>query len=76
MNKNYIKIIEQEYDENMSATGEAKETIIIKLTAERGKRIREKSSGITGSSVECPAENENNYEEIDDPKYAEAVNSI
>ena len=50
MIKNYIKITEQEYNENMQATSE----------------VREKASGVTGSSVECPAENENDYEEIDD----------
>ena len=76
MIKNYIKITEQECNENMQATSEVREITVVKLIAEKGKRIREKSSGVTGSSVECPAENENDYEEIDDPKYAEAVNSI
>lgn len=71
MIKNYIKITEQEYNENMQATSEVREITVVKLIAEKGKRIREKSSGVTGSSVECPAENENDYEEIDNPKYAE-----
>lgn len=66
MIKNYIKITEQEYNENMQATSEVREITVVKLIAEKGKRIREKASGVTGSSVECPAENENDYEEIDD----------
>ena len=63
MKKEYRKIIEIEYNENMEEIGQ-KEKMYISLIADEGKRIKEKSTGITGTRVDCPVENESDYEEV------------
>lgn len=77
MRKEYTKLTRQIFDENMNATGDIEEVILISLIADTGKRIREKSTGITGTRVDIGTDgSEDNYEEVDDPNFIEVIEAI
>lgn len=53
-------------DENLKPTGEKKKIEVVSLIAEEGKRIKQLSTGITGTRVDMSAEDsEENYTEIE-----------
>lgn len=69
----YTKILERKYDENMQPVGEPEEVVITHLKADEGKRIKQKSTGITGTAVDvAPPDTAENYEEVDDTNYTGA----
>lgn len=77
MKKEYAKSTFQKFDENMNPSGEVEEFIIVSLIPEKGKLIREKSTGIMGTRVDIGAgDSEDNYEEVDDPKYVEVMEAL
>lgn len=78
MKKEYVKITRQVYNETMQPIGKAEETSFTSLIAEKGKVFHNKKIGFTGGTrVDIGSDDrEENYEEIDDPKYAEVIDTI
>lgn len=77
MRKEFIKLTRQIFNENMEATSNVEEVIITSLIADVGKKIRCKVDGILCTGVDIGTEDsEENYEEVDDPKYTEVIAAI
>ena len=77
MKKEYTKFTSQSLDENMNPTGELEEIIVTSLIADKGKLIKQLSTGVTGTRVDIgSSDSEDNYEEVDDPKYIEVIETI
>lgn len=77
MKKEYTKFTSQSLDENMNPTGELEEIIVTSLIAGKGKLIKQLSTGVTGTRVDIgSSDSEDNYEEVDDPKYIEVIETI
>ncbi|MEY8367527.1 hypothetical protein AALA24_02050 [Anaerovoracaceae bacterium 42-11] len=55
---------------------QTEENTFVSLIADKGKRIREKATGITGTRVDVGNGNESDYEEIDDPNIQSAIDAI
>lgn len=77
MTKEYSKLTRQIYDENMEPIGEVEEVILTSLIADAGKKIKQLSTGILGTRVDIGNDDsEDNYEEVDDPKFVEVIDAI
>lgn len=77
MKKEYAKLTHQIFDENMNPLGEIEETTVTSLIADEGKKIKQISTGILGTRVDIGSgDSEENYEEVDDPKYVEVISAI
>ena len=77
MRKEYTKLTRQIFDENMNPTGEVEEIIFTSLIADTGKKIKSLETGIMGTRVDIGSDDsEDNYEEVDDPKYTEVIAAI
>ena len=76
MRKEYTKLTREVYSENMEPTGEVEEMTITSLVADTGKVFKCLSDGFVGGTrVDLGTEDsEENYVEIDDPKYLERQN--
>lgn len=73
MKKEYTKLTRKVYNENMELTGEVEEMTITSLVADKGKVFRCLTDGFVGGTrIDIGTEDsEENYEEVDDPKYLE-----
>ena len=78
MKKEYRKITNQTYNEEMQPIGEPDEMIITSLIADTGKVFHHKQTGFTGGTrIDLgTGDSEENYEEIDDPKFTEVIDVI
>lgn len=77
MKREYVKITNQSFDENMNPIAEIEETIYVSLIADTGKKILQKSTGIMGTRVDVGyGDSEDNYEEVDDPVFTEVIDAI
>lgn len=73
MKKEYTKLTREVFDENMEPAGEVEEMTITSLIADEGKVFRCLGDGFVGGTrIDLGThDSEENYEEVDDPKYAE-----
>lgn len=77
MKKEYTKLTNQSFDEEMNPIGELEEVTVISLIADKGKLIKQVSTGITGIRVDIGTnDSEDNYEEVDDSDYIKVVEDI
>ena len=78
MRREYTKTTTQVFDEEMQPIGEMEEVTMVSLIADSGKIFRCKSTGFLGGTRIDLAYREDieNYEEIENPTYAEVVNEI
>lgn len=78
MKKEYTKLTVQKVDENGQPAGELEETIITDLIADEGKIFHCLTTGFTGGTrITLGSEDsEENYTEVDDPKYIEVIDAI
>ena len=78
MRKEYTKLTRQIFDENMNPTGEVEEVILTSLIADTGKIFHCKTTGFTGGvRIDIgTGDSEDNYEEVDDPKFVEVIDAL
>lgn len=78
MRKEYTKYTSQALNENMEPAGELEEVLVMGLWADTGMKIRNKTTGLLASGVEFTIgkDSEENYEEVEDPNYAEVIAAI
>ncbi len=78
MRKEYTKMTRQLFDENMNPTSEVEEAIFTSLIADTGKIFHCKTTGFTGGTrIDLGTEDsEENYVEVDDPKFVEVIDAI
>ena len=78
MRKEYTKLTRQLFDENMNPTGEVEEIIFTSLIVDTGKIFHCLTTGFTGGTrIDLGNEDsEENYIEVDDPKFVEVIDAI